>query len=78
MKINQVNKKIQELKLPQDQKDNLIELIDLKIESDMDKAITRFEAAVNSLKSETMFIKWLIGGVFAAITILLAIVSFKK
>jgi hypothetical protein len=89
MSLKETNRKIKNLNIPEKDKDAFLELIDLKTNQDMKEVIaemrnfkselnTKLDTSIVSLKNENTFIKWLIGGIFAAITILLAIVAFKK
>lgn len=55
MKIEEIEEQIAVLDLPGKQKKALLSLIDLKVDNEMDKSLTRFEAAVNALEKNMNF-----------------------
>ena len=57
---------------------NAIDKFRIEVDSFKNELNTKLETSIGSLKSENSSIKWLIGGIFVAITILLAIVTLKK
>ena len=93
MKTNQLNKEIQKLKLPDEQKSAILQIIDLKTEDNMEKVLNRMDliqaeigsvrdsmrAEISGLKGEIFGIKYMIGGLALLITIISIVltIAFK-
>jgi hypothetical protein len=52
MDLKELNEKLRKLDLPEDQKESIFELIDLKTNYNMENAVNRLEASIGSLRSE--------------------------
>ena len=85
MSLKETNKKLSKIKLEEETKEAFLDLIDTKIDTDMEKAINRFETSIDkletsieSLKEGNKIIFWVIGSAMAVITILLAVIALKK
>lgn len=50
MDLKELNEKLRKLNLPEDQRESIFELIDLKTNYNMENAINRLEASIESLK----------------------------
>lgn len=78
MNLKELNEKIRNLDIPEKNKEAFLELMNFKIDNDMDKVLN----AIGSLKSETKIVYWVVGIAMAFITILLGLISlifaFKK
>ena len=57
MKLNKLNEDIKKLKLPEKQKNAILQLIDIKTEQEMEKVLNRFDAIKESVQSEISSIK---------------------
>ena len=51
MKLNKLNEDIKKLKLPEKQKNAILQLIDLKTEQEMEKVLNRFDAMQSEISS---------------------------
>jgi len=89
MKVSELEEELENLDIDKKARKAFLKIIDLKIESDMDKMIsemksfrselnTKLESSIGSLKSENKIIYWVVGSAFAVITVLLGILALKK
>ena len=86
MKTNQLNKEIQKLNLPDEQKSAILQIIDLKTEDNMEKVLNRMDliqaeigSVRDSMRAEISGIKYMIGGLALLITIISIVltIAFK-
>jgi hypothetical protein len=75
MNLEDVNESLFEVDLEPEQKKAILQLIDLKINSDMKEIISEIRAQNNKFDSKINTMIWVIG---IAMTIMLAIIALKK
>ena len=74
MDISQVNDRLEEIRLPADQKRAIVQLIDTKVNSDMKEVIAEIQRLENKLSNEIKVVYWVIG---IAMAIMLFMVARK-
>lgn len=77
MKLSDINEQLDNANFKKEQKKAILALIDIKVENEMEKVLSRFDRIEERLESNIKTFIWVVGVAFAIVSVLLTIIALK-
>jgi len=77
MKLSDINEQLDKADFKKEQKKAILALIDIKVENEMEKVLSRFDRIEERLESNIKTFIWVVGVAFAIVSVLLTIIALK-
>ncbi|GMN12120.1 hypothetical protein MTsPCn9_34430 [Croceitalea sp. MTPC9] len=77
MKLSDINEQLDKADFKLEKKKAILALIDIKVENEMEKVLSRFDRIEERLESNIKTFIWVVGVAFAIVSVLLTIIALK-
>tara|TARA_A100000171_G_C2135617_1_gene149951 strand:- start:1890 stop:2126 length:237 start_codon:yes stop_codon:yes gene_type:complete len=77
MNLSDINEQLDKADFKMEKKKAILALIDIKVENEMEKVLSRFDRIEERLESNIKTFIWVVGVAFAIVSVLLTIIALK-